>query len=100
MLALSLLLAPVVLLIRGVCTLQSTPGWQLHFFVGPVLWGAAFAFFHNHLRGPSWLRGIVFAFGAWIIVTVTLIASTGADQSAVGFGPAVLLASLLVHIVY
>jgi uncharacterized protein DUF6789 len=100
MLALSLLLDPLVLLTRSRGAPEPAPGLQLHFFLGPVVWGAVFAFFHDHMGGPSWLRGIVFAVGTWIIITVALLVTVGASRLGVTLGLMAVAASLLVHVVY
>jgi len=96
MLAMSLLLDPLVLISGTRWTQESGLGLRLHFFVGPILWGAAFAFFHDHVRGASWLRGVVFAVALWIAVNAVL-AATG----RVGLGSAaVLAAGLAAHALY
>jgi uncharacterized protein DUF6789 len=97
MLAVSLLLDPLVLLGGTRWTQESGLGLRLHFFVGPVVWGAAFAFFHDHVRGPSWLRGIVFASALWILVNA-ILALTG--HAASTSAAVALAAGLAVHIVY
>jgi hypothetical protein len=65
-----------------------------------VMWGAIFAFFHDHMRGPSWLRGVLFASGAWIVVSVGLLATIGTGRFGIGIGPFANAMSLLVHVVY
>jgi hypothetical protein len=96
MLAVSLLLDPLVLISGTRWTQESGLGLRLHFFVGPVVWGAAFAFFHDHVRGPSWLRGVVFASALWIVVNAVL-AATGRLVLVSG---AVLAAGLAAHALY
>jgi hypothetical protein len=96
MLAVSLLLDPLVLITGTRWTQESGLGLRLHFFFGPVVWGAAFAFFHDHVRGPSWLRGVVFAAALWIMVNAVL-AATG--RLVLGPG-AILAAGLAAHALY
>jgi len=97
MLAVSLLLDPLVLLSGTRWTQESGLGLRLHFFIGPVIWGAAFAFFHDHVGGPSWLRGIVFASALWIVVN-SILALTG--RLGLSSGAVALAAGLAVHVVY
>src|SRR5262249_31405064 len=89
MLAVSLLVDPLVLITGTRWTQESGLGLRLHFFVGPAVWGAAFAFFHDHVRGPSWLRGVVFAAALWIAVSAVLAVSArpGPPGGGLGRGP-------------
>ncbi len=98
--ALSLLLDPLVMVSRTVWAPAATFGWQLHFFAGPVIWGAGFAYFHDHVAGPSWLRGIVFATAAGILMMLVAVPLSGAVFFGSGLGAPTIAAILLVHVVY
>jgi uncharacterized protein DUF6789 len=98
-LALSGLLDPLVMLTRAVWSPASAFGWLLHFFVAPVIWGAGLAFFHDHVGGPSWLRGVIFATGAWFLIVLVAICF-GTGVIAVRLGAGTLAAMLLLHVAY
>jgi hypothetical protein len=99
-LTLSAILDPMATVARTADVLPPTFGWLLHFFVGSFVWGAAFASIHPLLRGPSWLRGIIFGAGAWLFVMVAVMPLTQAGLFgwSLGWGtPAVMLC---VHLLY
>ncbi|HEV7138805.1 MAG TPA: DUF6789 family protein [Steroidobacteraceae bacterium] len=49
---------------------------------------------------PTWLRGIEFAIGAWILMMVLLMPPAGAGWFAVYLGYGAPLAALVLHIIY
>ena len=98
--ALSLLLDPVVMLSRTVWTPAAAFGWQLHFFAGPVIWGTGFAYFHDHVVGPSWLRGVVFVTGAGVLVMLVAVPLSGAAFPGSPLGAPTIAAILVIHVVY
>jgi Family of unknown function (DUF6789) len=54
----------------------STPlvGWVIHFLTGTVAWGALFAWINPSLPGGSyWLRGAIFAVGAWLLIMIIVM---------------------------
>jgi len=65
-----------------------------------VIWGAAFAFFHDHVGGPSWLRGIIFATATWFVVALVATVSADAGVSAIRLGAGTFAAILLLHVAY
>ena len=99
-LALSLLLDPIAMLIDMVGVSSSSHGLMLHFFVGTLVWGAIFAFLHDHLPGASWLRGVIFGVSAWLVVMVAAMPLAGAGLFAMKFGLAAPLATLIIHAIY
>jgi hypothetical protein len=99
-LALSGLLDPVVMVTRSIWSPAAVFGWQLHFFVAPVIWGAGFAFFHDRVSGPAWLRGIIFASAAWFLIVLAATCFADAGVFAIRFGVGTLGAMLLLHVVY
>jgi len=98
--ALSVLLDPIELFAPTVWPASSVVGWVLHFFVGTVIWGVGFAMLHDHLPGPSWQRGLVFAFGAWVVVMAGAAVLLWAHLTAFDLGVTTIVATLIVHILY
>jgi hypothetical protein len=99
-LILSVLLDPLATLARSAGVLVSpAASWMLHFVVGTLVWGTGFALLHDHMRGPPWLRGVIFGFGAWILVMLSAIplARAGLFGFELGFAPplVMLLANLI-----
>jgi len=90
---------------RAVATLtHGTPdpmaGWVVHVVVGTVVWGALYAVLEPVLAGPPLLRGIVFAFGAWLAMMIAVLPLVGIGFFGAlgGRSPAIVL--LVLHVVY
>ena len=45
-----------------------------------IVWGSAFGLVHDYLFGPSWLRGVVFAGAAALIVMFIIAPLTGSGS--------------------
>ena len=52
------------------------------------------------MSGPSWLRGIVFASGAWLMVMFVAMPLAGAGLFASELGLAAVAATLIIHAIY
>jgi len=81
----SVLHEPLALLTAAV-GMRTPAGLLFHFFVGTLIWGGAFGMLHDWLAGPSWLRGIVFGFGAALIVMFGVAPLTGAGLLCLKLG--------------
>jgi len=99
-LVLSALHEPVTLLTAAVGVRTPVTGLLFHFFVGTFLWGGAFGLVHDYLFGPSWLRGIVFAGGAALIVMFVIAPMTGSGFLCLRLGAFAPLAVALFHLAY
>jgi hypothetical protein len=76
-LVVSALHEPITVLTAAVGGRAPVTGLLFHFFVGTLLWGSAFGFVHDYLFGPSWLRGVVFAGSAALVVMFVIAPLTG-----------------------
>jgi hypothetical protein len=99
-LALSLLLDPISILVGAVGVASPMIGWLTHLFVGTVIWGPIFAIVHDHISGPSWLRGLVFGIAAWLLVMLVIMPLSGAGLFAIGLGIATPSVTFIVHALY
>ncbi|HEX2653934.1 MAG TPA: DUF6789 family protein [Xanthobacteraceae bacterium] len=96
-LALSILIDPVAVLVRTAWpACSSLSGWLFHFFVGTVVWGVGFGFAHDHLRGPSWMRGSIFGCGAWVL----MVAGLTSGMFGIRIGLTASAVTLVLHLVY
>ena len=76
-------------------------GWAMHSMIGTVLWGTLFAWLNTSLPGEShWLRGIVFAVGAWLIMMVAIMPMAGAGFFGSHLGMMAPVMTLMLHIVF
>src|SRR6478735_6697586 len=64
-------------LVTAAVGMRAPVGLLFHFFVGTLIWGSAFGIVHDWLAGPSWVPGIVFGFGAALIVMFVVAPLTG-----------------------
>ena len=73
-------------LVTAAVGMRTPAGLLFHFFVGTLIWGGAFGVMHDWLAGPSWLRGVVFGFGAALIVMFGVAPLTGAGLLCLKLG--------------
>jgi len=75
-------------------------GWIGHFVIGSVFWGIGFAILSPYLPGPYWLRGTIFAAGAWLMMMIVMMPMAGAGLFGAGLGMMTPVATLMLHIVF
>lgn len=89
-----------VALVTAAVGMRAPAGLLFHFFVGTLIWGSAFGIVHDWLAGPSWLRGIVFGFGAALIVMFGVAPLTGAGVLCLKLGVWAPVVIALFHLSY
>ena len=99
-LMLSALHEPVALVTESVGVRAPVTGLLFHFFVGTLLWGSVFGFVHDYLFGPSWLRGVVFASAAALIVMLGIAPLTGSGFLCLKLGLFAPFVVVLFHLTY
>jgi hypothetical protein len=99
-LILSVLHEPLTLVTEAVGVRAPVAGLLFHFFVGTLLWGCAFGLLHDALPGPSWLRGVIFATGAAVLVLVGIAPFTGAGLFCLKLGAFAPIAVILFHLAH
>ena len=75
-------------------------GWIAHFVIGSIFWGFGFAVVGPYLPGPYWLRGTIFAVGAWLMMMIAVMPMAGAGLFGLGLGMMTPVATLLLHVVF
>jgi hypothetical protein len=91
---------PVTLVTEAVGVHTPVAGLLFHFFVGTLLWGGVFGVLHDYLPGPSWLRGIVFAGGAALVVMFVFAPLTGSGFLCLKLGAFAPVVVALFHLAY
>ena len=89
-----------VALVTAAVGLHAPLGLLFHFFVGTLLWGGAFGFVHDYLFGRSWLRGVVFAGAAALIVMLIIAPLTGSGFLCLKLGLFAPIVVALFHLAY
>ena len=75
-------------------------GWVAHFMIGTVLWGILFALLDPYLPGPHWVKGIVFAAGAWILMMVLAMPMAGAGLFGMKLGIMAPIMTAVLHAIF
>ena len=71
-------------------------GWVIHFFIGSVMWGVIYAWLDSSLPGPHWIRGVIFATGAWLV----MMPMAGEGFFGVNMGMMAPIATLMLHWIF
>ncbi|WP_104018407.1 DUF6789 family protein [Roseovarius nitratireducens] len=75
--------------------------WGVHFMIGTVVWGGAFALLESYLPGGElWLKGVVFGIGAWLIMMVAMMPMAGAGFFGMQLGMMAPIMTLVMHIAF
>ena len=99
-LVMSVLHEPVGLVAEAVGVHTPVAALLFHFFAGTLLWGGLFGVAHDYLLGPSWLRGVIFAGGAALIVLFAVAPATGSGFLCLEIGVFAPIVIALFHLVY
>jgi hypothetical protein len=75
-------------------------GWIGHFVIGTIFWGGGFEIVNPYLPGPYWLRGTIFAVGAWLAIMIVVMPVDGAGRFGFGRGTMVAVTTLLLHVLF
>ena len=75
-------------------------GWIGHFVIGTVFWGAGFAIVSPYLPGSYWLRGSIFAAGAWLMMMLVVMPMSGSGLFGLRLGMMTPVATFVLHIVF
>jgi hypothetical protein len=98
--ALSAIFDPMTTVARTAGVLPPSFGLLLHFLVGSVIWGVGFSLAYPFLYGASWMRGLLFGTGAWLLVMLTVMPLTRGGWFGLALGAATPAVMFIVHLVH
>jgi len=75
-------------------------GWIGHLVIGTIFWGIGFAIVSPYLPGPYWLRGVIFATGAWLLMMIAMMPMAGAGLFGWHLGMMTPVVTLVLHLVF
>ncbi len=76
-------------------------GWVMHFGIGIVAWGGAFAVLNSKLPGESQVvKGIALGIGAWLLMMIGPMPMSGSGLFGLSIGPMAPVMTLVFHIVF
>ncbi len=90
----------MIKMLSGMLNGPPAVGWVVHFAIGTLIWGIAFAWLDPYLPGSQWFRGVIFACGAWLIMMVVLMPMAGAGLFGLNLGVMAPVATFVLHCVY
>jgi hypothetical protein len=64
------------------------------------MWGIIYAWLDPSLPGSHWIRGIIFATGAWLIMMIVMTPMAGAGFFGIKIGLMAPIATLVMHWIY
>ena len=88
-------------MIAGMMGVSTAIAWGVHFMIGAVIWGGAFALLEQRLPGGDfWVKGVVFGVGAWLIMMVAMMPMAGAGFFGMQLGMMAPVMTLVMHLVF
>jgi hypothetical protein len=73
----------------------------MHFLIGTALWGTLFAWLDPNIPGEGhWLKGILFAAGAWLVMMIVMMPMAGAGLFGSHLGMMAPVMTLMLHVVF
>ena len=76
-------------------------GWIMHFVIGSVAWGGAFAVLNGVLPGRSQvIKGITLGVGAWLLMMIGPMPMSGAGLFGLSMGIMAQVMTLMLHIIF
>lgn len=98
--ALSVLFDPITLAARAAGLTSPSLACLVHFIVGSLIWGAAFAAMNDHLYGPSWLRGTLFGVIAWAALVLIVLSLRREGFARIDVALVRSVPMLVLHMIY
>jgi uncharacterized membrane protein YagU involved in acid resistance len=93
-------LNPIQMITQMTGAQTPTVGWVVHFFIGAIMWGITYAWLDPSLPGPHWIRGAIFATGAWLIMMVVMMPMARAGLFGTKLGLMAPIATLVLHWIF
>ena len=88
-------------LLSGMFNTPQWVGWVMHYVIGSVVWGGLFAALAPRIPGATCVvRGIVFAFGAWLLMQLVVLPLAGANFFGIRFSFWAPIITLALHMIY
>ena len=75
-------------------------GWIMHFIIGTILWGAAYAWLRPNFPASGVVAGMVFGVIAWLAMMIIFMPIVGHGFFALSIGFPVIVATLILHLIY
>jgi uncharacterized membrane protein YagU involved in acid resistance len=93
-------LDPIAMLTSMAGASSPAVGWIVHFVIGSIFWGVGFAIVSPYLPGAYWLRGMIFAVGAWLMMMAVVMPMAGAGPFGLDLSMMTPVVTLVLHVVF
>ncbi|HEV7268006.1 MAG TPA: DUF6789 family protein [Falsiroseomonas sp.] len=88
-------------MISGMMRTSRAVGWLVHFMVGAVVYGGAFAWLAPSLPGDAWwFKGVVLGAIGWLIAMLAMMPMAGHGLFGIRLGGMVPVMSLVMHLLF
>ena len=88
-------------MIANMMRVSMAMGWVIHFMIGIIIWGVAFAVLLKVLPGSQlWIKGAVFGVGAWLLMMVAVMPMAGAGLFGMQMGMTAPVMTFVMHLIY
>lgn len=91
----------VIAMLSGMMGAPLATGWVVHFMIGTLVWGGAFALIYNDLPGDGPVaKGMGFGIAAWLMMMLMVMPMAGAGLFGLGLGIMAPMMTLALHLVF
>ncbi|TCS54470.1 hypothetical protein EDD52_1338 [Primorskyibacter sedentarius] len=91
----------IIKMLAGMVGAPIAVGWIVHFTIGTIAWGGAFAVLNDHVPGDSEIKkGLVFGVAAWLAMMLAVMPMAGAGFFGLNFGIMAPVMTLVLHLVF
>jgi hypothetical protein len=91
----------IITILGGMMGSGRVMGWIAHFMIGTVIFGGLFVLLAPNLPGVSLrLKGVLFGFGAWVLMMVAVMPMVGAGVFGMEFGMDAPIMTLVLLVIY
>ncbi|WDR02853.1 hypothetical protein PSQ19_01070 [Devosia algicola] len=75
-------------------------GWLMHFIIGSIVWGGAYALIRDRIPGSPAVSGMIFGAGAWLLMMILIMPMAGAGLFGMNMGMMAPVMTLILHLIY
>jgi hypothetical protein len=91
----------VIKMLSAMMGVPATAGWGIHFMIGTILWGGAFALFNSQIPGGTQVtKGIVFGLAAWVMMMVAVMPMAGQGLFGLNLGTMAPAMTAMLHAIF
>jgi uncharacterized membrane protein YagU involved in acid resistance len=90
----------VIGMLSGMLDVGRAAGWIVHFIVGTVFYGIAYALLERALPGGPTVSGMVLGIIGWLVMMIALMPMAGLESFGMDLGIGVPIMTLILHLIF